>query len=108
MFADLGLTRAAEEQVKVQFAVRINRAVEELGVREAAERLGIRQSQAGALRKFQLDGFSASELVRLLEKVEQRDISADLATRIHNGIRGRRANMVGEGRKMREEQSSSD
>lgn len=68
VFADLGLPRAEDKQVKVRLAVAIHQAIRERGLTqtEAARLLHVQQPKISALVNYRLQGFSVERLMQLL------------------------------------------
>ena len=65
VFADLGLSDAAERQTKTRLALALNRIVKARGLKqiEAARLLGVPQPKVSALVNYRLDGFSVEKLM---------------------------------------------
>ena len=68
VFADLGLTNAAEKQTKVRLTVAINQVIKhrKLSQVSAARRLKVSQPKVSALANYQLEGFSVERLMNFL------------------------------------------
>lgn len=73
VFADLGLTEAAEKHTKVRLAVAINKILGRSGLRQAAAaaRLGVNQPKISALANYRLDGFSVERLLFFLNALDR-------------------------------------
>lgn len=73
VFADLGLPDAADRQLKVDLAMRLNALIarRRLTQTAAAERLGVSQPKVSALTHYKLDGFSAERLMGFLAALGQ-------------------------------------
>lgn len=65
VFADLGLTDAAELNTKVRLAVEVNRLIKDQRLTQvsAAECLEVSQPKISALKNYKLDGFSVERLM---------------------------------------------
>lgn len=68
VFADLGLSDAAELDTKTRLAVKINGliAAQQLNQVAAAARLDVGQPKITALTSYRLDGFSIKQLMSIL------------------------------------------
>ncbi len=73
VFADLGFLDAADRQLKVDLAMRVNALIarRRLTQTAAAERLGVSQPKVSALAHYKLDGFSAERLMTFLAALGQ-------------------------------------
>ncbi len=73
VFADLGLTNAAEKQTKVRLTVAINQVIEhrKLSQVSAARRLKVSQPKVSALANYQLEGFSVERLMNFLTALDR-------------------------------------
>ena len=73
VFADLGLPDAADRQLKLDLAMRLNALIarRRLTQTAAAERLGVSQPKVSALAHYKLDGFSAERLMTFLAALGQ-------------------------------------
>jgi predicted XRE-type DNA-binding protein len=91
VFADLGLTDAAERQTKVRLAMAINGVIVRRGLSQgtAAALLGITQPKVSALSKYRLEGFSVERLMRFLTALNQ-----DVEIVVRNRPRARRPGRV--------------
>jgi predicted XRE-type DNA-binding protein len=68
VFADLGLSNAAELQTKARLGAALCRIVEQKGLPQAevAAMLGISQPKVSDLLHYKLDGYSVERLMRFL------------------------------------------
>lgn len=73
VFADLGLTDAAERQTKTRLALAINDRLKarKLKQTQAATLLGVPQPKISALQNYRLDGFSVEKLMSFLTALDQ-------------------------------------
>ncbi len=73
VFADLGFPNAEELSIQAEPARLIYLRIEQIGLSqaEAAERLGLKLSEASALMNGRHAGFSAERLFRLLNALDQ-------------------------------------
>jgi predicted XRE-type DNA-binding protein len=73
VFADLGISNAAEKQTKVRLAVAINRILggQNLSQADAAHRLKINQPKVSALANYRLEGFSLERLMHFLTALDR-------------------------------------
>src|SRR5438132_857196 len=73
VFADLGLTNAAEKRTKVRLTVAINQVIEhrKLSQVSAARRLKVSQPKVSALANYQLEGFSVERLMNFLTALDR-------------------------------------
>lgn len=92
VFADLGLTNAAEKQTKVRLAVAINQIIQHRKLTQVstARKLKVSQPKVSALANYQLDGFSVERLMNFLTSLD-RDI--EIVIRPKSG-RGRSARIA--------------
>ncbi len=90
VFTNLGLTNADEKQIKVQFAVMINRIIEAQRVSQsaAARRLKINQPKISALANYRLEGSSVERLMHFLNALD-RDIEIVVRPRSRSRKSGR-------------------
>jgi predicted XRE-type DNA-binding protein len=73
VFADLGLTDAAERQTKTRLALAVNELLKarKLKQREIAGLLGVPQPKVSALKHYRLDQFSVERLMEFLTALNQ-------------------------------------
>jgi predicted XRE-type DNA-binding protein len=85
VFADLGISNAAENQTKVRLAVAINRILggQNLSQADAAHRLKINQPKVSALANYRLEGFSVERLMHFLT-VLGRDVEITIRPKPHS------------------------
>ena len=65
VFADLGFEQPEEELAKAQLVGRIARLIEERGLTQAADMLGLDQPKVSALLRGRFGGYSLERLFRL-------------------------------------------
>ncbi len=65
VFADLGLSDAADRQTKTRLALAINRIIKEQRLKQVdtAQLLGVPQPKVSALVNYRLEGFSVEKLM---------------------------------------------
>ena len=90
VFADLGITDAAEKQTKVRLAVAINQIIQgrKLSQTAAARRLKVNQPKVSALSNYQLGGFSVERLMNFLTALD-RDVDIIIRRAPRSGRGGR-------------------
>jgi predicted XRE-type DNA-binding protein len=86
VFADLGLSGAAELDTKVRLAVAVNRLLESRRLTQAAAgtALSINQPKISALKHYKLEGFSIERLMTFLTA-----LGSDIEIRVHLPERSR-------------------
>ena len=90
LFADLGLPDRLELDIRVRLAMEVVRALDDqqLSLAAAAKILRINRPSASALRRYQLDAFSAGRLMTFLT-VLGRDVTIRVAARSRGAAQGR-------------------
>jgi len=85
VFADLGLSDAAELDTKLRLAIAINQQIEARDLTQAAVAglLGVNQPKISALRNYKLEGFSVERLMTFLTA-----LGSDIEIRIRKPKRG--------------------
>ncbi|HYF98100.1 MAG TPA: helix-turn-helix transcriptional regulator [Coxiellaceae bacterium] len=73
VFKDLNIVNPEEHLIKAELAVRINKLIDEMGLKQnaAAELLDIDQPKISALTRGRLSGFSVERLLRFLAILNQ-------------------------------------
>lgn len=86
VFADLGMSDAAERQTKTRLALAVNDLLKlrKLKQREIAPLLGIPQSKVSALKNYRLDQFSVEKLMEFLTALNQ-DVEIMIRPRVNTG-----------------------
>ena len=92
VFADLGLPRAEDLQMKAELARQICKRIKTLGLTQvqAAARLGLKQPDVSKLVNGRHTGFSADRLMALLNALE---IDVDIILRPARNATGRRGSI---------------
>jgi predicted XRE-type DNA-binding protein len=90
VFADLGLRRAGEMQIKAELTHQLWRRINSLKLTQsqAAERLGLKQPDVSKLMSGRFTGFSLNRLLALLIAL---DVDVEIVLRARSGGKGRRA-----------------
>jgi predicted XRE-type DNA-binding protein len=73
VFADLGLTDAAERQARLRLAYALNQVLiaGKLSRADAAKVLGLTQAKLSSLQHYKLAGFSVEQLISLLAALDR-------------------------------------
>jgi predicted XRE-type DNA-binding protein len=85
VFADLGLSQPKDRQTKAMLALYIERLIEEAGwtQTEAAQRMGLAQSDVSNIVNGRLKGFTLDRLFQCLDALDQ-DIEIGITPRKDN------------------------
>jgi predicted XRE-type DNA-binding protein len=92
VFADLGLPRADELQMKAELTRQLYKSIQRLGLSQvqAAKRLGLKQPDVSKLMQGRFTGFSTDRLIALLNALE---IDIDIVLRPHVNDSGQRGSV---------------